>query len=420
MNVTVYPSELRGRISAPPSKSAAHRAVIAAALAHGSSVIRGVDLSSDLTATVKACEALGCRVRIEPYGRYNTLYIEGGLKENVRARIDCAESGSTLRFIIPVACTLTGEKTFSGSGRLPYRPIDEYLMIFEKQGLAYNKPEDKNLPLTVSGSLSGGEYELGGNVSSQYITGLLFALPLLDAGSKITVIGTLESKGYVDMTLDTLSKSGVNIKQRGHSFIIEGNQRYSPQSVTVEGDYSQAAFFIVGAALSGDITIEGLSPSSLQPDRAIVDIMRRMGADIEQTENSLRVKCSKLYGIDVDVSQCPDLVPPIAVAAALAEGTTRITGAARLRIKESDRLRSMSANLRTIGIETEELDDALIIRGGGACEGTVDSFGDHRIPMAFSALALGSKALSIQGAECVSKSYPSFFEDLKSLGGSVI
>ncbi len=420
MDVTVYPCELRGSITAPPSKSAAHRAVIAAALAEGNSVIRGADLSSDINATIKACEALGCGISIEPSERYNTLYIKGGLKETARARIDCAESGSTLRFMIPIACTLGGEKIFEGSGRLPYRPIDEYIRIFDKQRIKYKKPGDKNLPLIVEGKLSYGEYAIDGNVSSQYITGLLLALPLLDGSSKITVSGTLESKGYVDMTLDTLSKSGVSIKQKDNCFFIDGNQRYSPRSVTVEGDYSQAAFFIAGAALAGDTTIDGLDPCSLQPDRAIVDIMRRMGADITQTGNLLTVRQSKLRGIDVDVSQCPDLVPPIAAAAAMAEGTTRITGAARLRIKESDRLRSMSANLNSIGIETEELDDALIIHGGRVREGTVDSFGDHRIPMAFAILAAGSAALTIRGAQCVSKSYPSFFEDLKSLGGSVI
>lgn len=419
MNIAVSPSGLKGTISAPPSKSAAHRAVIAAALANGRSVIKGVDMSNDLTATVGACEALGCRVSIERSGRYNTLYIDGGLK-NGGAVIDCGESGSTLRFMIPVACAYDGEKTFRGSGRLPLRPIDEYLKIFDKQLIPYKKPEDKNLPLTISGTLSAGEYEIGGGVSSQYLTGLLLALPLLGGNSSIKVKGTLESKGYVDMTHDTLKSFGVAIEQGENSFFIAGNQRYAPHDITVEGDYSQAAFFMVAAALAGDITIEGLNPSSLQPDRTITDIMRRMGADISQNGSSLWVKKSKLHGIDVDVSQCPDLVPPIAAAAAMAEGTTRIAGAARLRIKESDRLSSLGANLGALGIKTEEFEDALVIHGGSIRPGTVDSFGDHRIPMAFAALALGSAQINIAGAECVSKSYPSFFEDVKSLGGNVL
>lgn len=417
MDITVYPSKLNGSFTAPPSKSAAHRAVIAAALACGSSVIDNVDLSNDITATAKACETLGCSVRIEPRGKYNTLYIEGGMRLAGEAAIDCGESGSTLRFMIPVACALEGRKTFAGSGRLPYRPIDEYINIFNTQGINYEKPADMNLPLTVEGKLSGEEYSIDGGVSSQYITGLLFALPLLDRDSKITVTGNLESKGYVDMTLDTLQRFGIKIEQRDNSYIIEGNQKYKPQQAAVEGDYSQAAFFIAGAAINGDITIHGLDPKSLQPDKAIVDIMRRMGADIEWQENGLHVKASVLHGIDVDVSQCPDLVPPIAAAAAFAQGSTRILGASRLRIKESDRLSSIAANLKNIGIETEEYADSLVIHGGKPNGGVVDSFGDHRIPMAFSVVALGSEAVHIKGADCVSKSWPSFFEDLTVLGG---
>lgn len=417
MDITVYPSALNGKLTAPPSKSAAHRAVMAAALALGGSVIENVDLSSDITATVKACEAFGCRINIEPSSRYNTLYIDGGLKLSGEADIDCAESGSTLRFLIPVACAMEGRKTFRGGGRLPLRPIDEYIKIFGKQGIRYEKPDDRNLPLTVEGKLSSGEYVIGGGVSSQYITGLLFALPLLGGDSKITVAENLESKGYVDMTLDTLGKFGIVIEQRDNNYVIKGNQRYKTRDISVEGDYSQAAFFIAGAAINGDITIGGLDPDSLQPDRAIIDIMRRMGTDIQRQEGALRVRKSPLRGIDVDVSQCPDLVPPIAAAAAFAQGTTRILGASRLRVKESDRLRAIAVNLRNIGIDAEEYQDSLVIYGGKPRGGEIDSFGDHRIPMAFAIVALGSKAVSIKGAECVSKSWPSFFGDLKALGG---
>lgn len=417
MDITVYPSKLSGNFTAPPSKSAAHRAVLAAALAPGHSVVENVQLSSDITATVKACEALGCRISIEPCDRYSTLYIDGGMSLSREAHIDCAESGSALRFLIPIACALEGRKTFTGSARLPFRPIDEYISIFDKQGIKYDKPGDRNLPLTVEGKLSSGEYVIGGGVSSQYITGLLFTLPLLDGDSSITVTGNLESKGYVDMTLDTLKRFGVDIGISGSSYIIEGNQRYKPQRIAVEGDYSQAAFFIAGAAINGDISISGLSPRSLQPDRAIVDIMRRMGAYIEQQESALCVKKSQLRGIDVDVSQCPDLVPPIAAAAAYAQGPTRILGASRLRVKESDRIHSIAANLKNIGIDAKEYPDSLVIHGGKPRGGEADSFTDHRIPMAFSMAALGSGAINIKGAECVSKSWPSFFEDLKSLGG---
>lgn len=417
MGVTVYPSKLKGNFTAPPSKSAAHRVCLATALANGRSVIENVDLSSDITATVKACGALGCRISMEPSGRYNTLYIEGGIAPSGEVDIDCAESGSTLRFLIPVACTMEGRKTFTGSGRLPFRPIDEYIKIFDKQGMAYEKSDGRNLPLMVKGKLSSGEYVVGGGVSSQYITGLLFAMPLLSGDSKIIVTGNFESKGYVDMTLDTLRKFGVDIGVSGSSYTIKGKQNYKPQNISVEGDYSQAAFIISVAAINGDITIDGLDPASLQPDRAILDIMRRMGADLKQTWSTLRVRKSELRGIDVDVSQCPDLVPPIAAAAAFARGTTRILGASRLRVKESDRIHSIAVNLKDIGIDAEEYPDSLVIHGGRPCGGEIDSFGDHRIAMAFSAIAVGAEAIKIKGAECVSKSWPSFFEDLKALGG---
>lgn len=420
MNTTVFPSTLGGVYTAPPSKSAAHRAVIAAALARGRSVIENVDMSSDITATAGACEALGCSVTVEPWGRYNKLRIGGGMNIAGEALIDCAESGSTLRFMIPIACALEGRKTFSGRGRLPQRPIGEYIRIFNEQGLRYCKPENLSLPLAVSGTLGSDEYIIDGGVSSQYITGLLFALPLLGGASTITVTGNFESKGYVDMTLDTLKAFGVDIKQRGSTYIIEANQTYRPRDISVEGDYSQAAFFIAGAALTGDLTIQGLRTRSLQPDRAIVDILRRMGADIMQTNGVLRVRQSKLHGTDIDVSQCPDLVPPIAAAAAFAQGVTNITGAARLRIKESDRLKALSVNLNNIGVEAVEREDALVINGGALRGGEIDSFGDHRIAMAFAIMALRSESgVTISGAECAAKSYPAFFEDLRALGGRV-
>ncbi len=417
MDVTVYPSKLNGSFTAPPSKSDAHRAVLAAAFARGKSVIENAQLSSDITATIKACEAFGCNITARPSGRYNTLYIDGGLKPPGEAEIDCAESGSALRFLIPIACTMKGRKAFTGSARLPFRPIDEYLKIFDRQGIKYDKPEGRNLPLTVEGKLKSGEYVIGGGVSSQYITGLLFALSLLDGDSRITVTGNFESKGYVDMTLDTLVKFGVDIGVSGNIYSIKGNQQYKPRRMAVEGDYSQAAFIIAGAAINGDVTIDGLDPASLQPDRAIIDIMRRMGADIRQDNNAFHVMRSQLHGTDVDVSQCPDLVPPIAAAAAAAQGTTRILNASRLRVKESDRLHAIAVNLKNIGIDSEEYSDSLIIRGGRPRGGEIESFTDHRIPMAFSMIALGSEAITIKGAECISKSWPSFFEDIKALGG---
>ncbi len=419
MDITLSPTVYHGSVTVPPSKSAAHRAILAAAMAHGRSVIGNVDLSSDILATVGACRSLGCTIEVAQSGRYHTLTVDGGLSLADGAMIDCAESGSTLRFFIPVACTLEGVKTFTGRGRLPYRPVDAYLSIFDEQNIGYTHPADANLPLTVSGSLRGGTYGIDGRVSSQYITGLLFALPVLKADSSVSVRGGFESRGYVDLTVDMLRRFGAKISVSGDDFTVKGGQRYAPQSITVEGDYSQAAFFIVAGALKGDVRIEGLDALSLQPDSAIVPIMRRMGADLSAEGGALIAKQSSLTGTQIDVSQCPDLVPPLAIAAAFAQGDTRITGAARLRIKECDRLHALTVNLTALGINTAETDNELIIQGGTMTGGTVDTFGDHRIAMAFAvAAARASGDIVIPDAQCIDKSYPKFYDDLKALGGN--
>ncbi len=420
MNITVLPGTYQGTVTVPPSKSAAHRAIIAAALAKGRSVVGNVDLSSDILATVGACRALGCDISIEEDQRYHTLTVDGGLALSGETVIDCAESGSTLRFFIPVACTLNGTKTFTGRGRLPYRPIDAYLRIFDSQGIRYTRPADANLPLTVSGRLNGGKMCVDGRVSSQYVTGLLFALPMLQEDSAVSVLGGFESRGYVDLTVNMLRHFGIEIGVSGDEYTIKGDQRYQPRNIVVEGDYSQAAFFIVAGAIAGDITIAGLNAHSLQPDSAIVSIVRRMGAAITPKNNSLTVKQSKLSGTVIDVSQCPDLVPPLAIAAAFAKGETRITGAARLRIKECDRLHALAVNLNSLGIQAAETDDELIIRGGVLRGGTIDTFGDHRIAMAFAVAAAGGTGdIRIPNGECIDKSYPKFYDDLKALGGNI-
>lgn len=416
----VYPSKLHGSVTIPPSKSVAHRAIIAAALSRGKSEISNIDLSSDIKATIRACEALGCDISIKHGERYHTVIVNGGVRIDGTAKIDCAESGSTLRFLIPIACALSGTKVFSGSGLLPTRPIDAYFDIFENENIAYEKPNEANLPLTVHGTLAGGDYVIDGSVSSQYITGLLFALPLLKVDSTITIVSKFESKGYVDITLNVLKQFGIEIVCENNKFIVRGNQQYKPRNFSVEGDFSQAAFFLVGGAISGDICVRGLSEHSLQPDKAIVDILRRMGADIQYTQEGLCAYKSKLTGIEVDVSQCPDIAAPIAIAAALASGETQITGAARLRIKESDRLESVSKNLNNLGIKTSVRRDGMTIYGGAFAGGSVDSYNDHRITMAFAMAALcASGSVLISGEDSINKSYPKFFEDYTLAGGKI-
>jgi 3-phosphoshikimate 1-carboxyvinyltransferase len=322
--------------------------------------------------------------------------------------------------MIPVACAQSGERTFTGGGRLPQRPIDAYLQIFDEQGVRYTRPYGANLPLAVTGVLKPGRFRLDGRVSSQFVTGLLYALPLLDGDSEVGVIGGFESRGYVDLTIDMLRRFGVEVRNEGNCFFVRGNQAYTSQHIAVEGDWSQAAFFLVAGAISGGVRVSGFDADSLQPDSVITELLMRMGADISWEGDEFVSAPSRLQGVEIDVSQCPDLVPPLAVAAAFAQGTTRITGAARLRIKESDRLSVLAQNLNALGIRTEEQPDGLIIHGGRIIDGEADSFGDHRIAMAFSVAAAASEqGVVIRGAQCVDKSYPKFYEDFAKLGGKL-
>ena len=385
MNVTITPGPLAGTITPPPSKSQAHRLLIAAALAGGESRIENLGYSQDIDATQRCMAALG-----EPGEALPAL--------------DCGESGSTLRFLIPVALALRGGGIFTGRGRLMERPQGPYFAIFQKKGIAYTQ---ENGVLTVRGDLTPGVYTLPGDVSSQFITGLLYALPLLKGDSRIVLTTPLESRGYVDMTLDALAQFGVEAAYDGaRTFRVPGHQHYRPRQVRVEADWSNAAFWYAAAALGSPVEVAGLDPDSPQGDRAIA------------------VFCTRLAGpgqADLDVSQCPDLVPPLAAMAALRAGEeTRIVNAARLRIKESDRLATVTQVLRAMGAQIEEYQDYLVIQGRETLAGgvTVSGCNDHRIAMMAAVAATRCREpVTITGAECVGKSYPAFWEDYRRLGG---
>lgn len=386
-------SALFGTLGAVPSKSAAHRMAICAFLS-GESEVRGLGKSEDIEATLGALEAISAGKDV----------------------INCGESGSTLRFLIPVAAALGKAVTFTGRGRLPERPIGEYLRLLPEHGV---KCESKGgLPLKISGRLTSGRYEIEGNISSQYITGLLLALPLLDGDSEIVLVSPLQSKPYVEMTLGVMRLFGVEAEEGESGYFIKGNQKYNKTSCTVEGDWSQAAFFLAGGALTGEVTLTGLDINSAQGDKRIVEIMKRFGAVITVGENSVSVKKSGLSGIEVDVSDIPDMVPAIAVLAANAKGKTVITGAERLRIKESDRIKSITENLKKMGVEVNERPDGMDITGSRLKGAKLDGFNDHRIVMAFSIAALCAEGKTvITDAMSVNKSYPEFFSDYRSLGG---
>lgn len=414
----INPVNLSGNITVPPSKSDCHRAVICAGLSEGVSEIENITFSEDIEATCQAMKHLGINIVKFKDG----LIVKGKNKLSAKeSSIHCCQSGSTLRFLIPLAATLGEEVTFEGEGKLVERPLKPYYDIFNSQKLQY-KNQDGKLPLTVNGVLKSGEYKVKGNISSQFISGLLFALPLLEGDSKIVITTELESKPYVDMTLDMLNKFSIKIENNNYKeFIIKGNQKYKSCNHRVEGDFSQAAFLLTIGILGEGIKCRGLNVKSLQGDKAILDILRSMGAQIIEDEEEIEVLPSKTQGTVIDASQCPDLVPVLAALASVSEGNTEIVNAARLRIKESDRLAAISSELNKIGADVEEKEDGLTIRGKDKLRGgETYSWNDHRIAMALASISSKcTEPLIIKDSNCVKKSYPEFWQHFRKLGGNI-
>ena len=422
----IYPHKLKGDIKIPPSKSIAHRAVICAALSDGISRLTNIDYSDDIIATVKAMKSLGAViVKKEDYLEVIGINCKDNkVKYNLdnERTIDCNESGSTLRFIVPIASLFDGANRFIGGGNLGKRPLDTYYRIFDEQGIKYTYKEGI-LDLKTEGKLHAGEFKVKGNISSQFITGLLFTLPLLDGDSKIIITTEMESKGYIDLTLSAIKVFGVEIINNDYKeFIVKGNQKYRSRDYRVEGDYSQAAFFLCADALGNDVTANDLKLDSLQGDKEVIDILERMGVKFESRNLGLIGKVNEsLKSTVIDGSQCPDIIPVIALVASLSEGTTEIINAERLRIKECDRLSAVSSELNKLGADIKEKQDGLIIKGVKKLKGGAEvwSHKDHRIAMTLAiASTVCDEPIVIKDYECVSKSYPRFWEDFKSIGGA--
>ena len=415
MNVTMKPFSANGAVFAPPSKSDAHRAIICAALSGGVCTIAPIALSDDIRATIGCVEALGATAKIEN----KTLTVDGtGVFSNKTATLDCGESGSTLRFLSPVAAAGGVEATFLGRGRLPERPIGVYADALPEKGVRFET--EGGLPLRISGQLKSGVYRVSGSVSSQFITGLLFALPLLRGDSDIILTSPIQSAGYINMTIRTMAKFGVEVDILDNGWHICGRQRYVPSDYTTDGDWSQAAFFLVAGAISGDVEVLNANIDSAQGDRRIAAILREFGAEVIQDGDRLRVKKSQMHAIEIDASQIPDLVPVLAVCACFANGVTRITNAERLRIKESDRLKTTAQLLNSLGGKVRELPDGLEITGAGRLYGGfAEGFGDHRIVMSAAVCASGAnEKIMCTDAMSVNKSYPDFYEDYAKIGGT--
>lgn len=428
--VSVEGNTLRGDIEIPSSKSMSHRHLLCGALSEGTSTIHKVQTSEDVEATLRVVKVLGAEVIREG----TTLHIKGkalgsskgadrlGLsKGSLPYHFACGESGSTLRFTIPIGMLLSGEKSFVGEGGLPKRPLTEYLRNFDQLGIQYTY--DKALPFVTSDTLKSGTYTLTGGESSQYLSGLMMALPLLQEDSQIQIDGTMESEDYVTLTQEVLKAHGIEIQQgTENTYHIKGGQSYQPQISTVEGDYSQAAFFIVAGLIGKEpVNCLNLKAHSKQADRRILEIVEAMGGRLEKIEDGVKVLPSQTKGTLIDARQCPDIIPILAVLASLSQGKTEIVNGSRLRIKESDRIKSTVSLLENLGADVVETQDGMVIEGKEQLfGGFVDGFGDHRIVMAAAIAALRCEhPVVIEGAEAVNKSYPKFFEDLVTLGGKV-
>lgn len=412
MRALLSPSTLCGTVTAPPSKSAGHRALICAALCDREVTVYNCGDSNDITATIGALKALGSTVTRNG----STVTVTPIKRDSKNISIDFLESGSTARFMIPVAVALGAESiTFSGRGRLPERPFEPIVEALQSSGVTCSSTK---LPMTVSGELKCGTYRIPGNISSQYISGLLLALSVVPGESRIELTSKLESAAYVDMTLNELRHFGADITTDQNGYTVRGKEHLTACNRIVEGDWSQAAFFLSAGASSGDVTVNGLDMNSLQGDKAIVDLLEKFGADVKRLPDGARVKKSRMHGIVIDASGIPDLVPILAVTAAMAEGKTVITNAERLRIKESDRLKETVSRLCAFGVNATETEDGMEIIGSTPFGADITSAGDHRIVMCFSVLAAQAQGnSSIDDALAINKSYPTFFEDYKAIGG---
>lgn len=414
MDIEVQPiEELSGTIRVPASKSEAHRALICAALCSGTTMMTIDQLSADIEATIGCLEALGAKID----RKGENVSVTGIVSVPEAPLLNCRESGTTLRLLLPVAAAIAHNATFVGRGRLPKRPIAEILDELSKNGC---KASASSLPVTLSGGLKAGKFSLPGNITSQFVSGLLIALPKLKGESVIEITTPLESQGYVHMTLDILERFGVWMEDDAdRMFTIPGSQAYVPfVGDFVYGDWSSAAFWLVADALGADIKLSGLDPLTYQPDSAIRFIFDRFGTRVVEGDTIFSTH-EKLYEAVIDLSQTPDLAPALAVLACAAHGQTSFIGAGRLRIKESDRISAIVGMLGALGGNIQEFDDAFVINGPVRLSGgVVDGKGDHRIVMAAAIAALFAIGpVVIKGADAVEKSYPRFFEDLKSVGG---
>lgn len=412
MKVRITPTKLKGEIQAIPSKSMAHRLLICAAMTEGTTRVRCNTSSEDIDATVSCLRAMGSNVV-----RIGNTYLVPKVTVHAGQTVefDCGESGTTLRFMMCVAAGLGLCARFKGSDRLFERPLSPLAEILTDHGIVISR--DKSNRIIQSGRAFPGEYKIQGDVSSQFISGLLLMLPLCGGGS-VEVTGLFESKPYVGLTVAAMLESDVKVECNDRIYKVFG--RYDLRDCAVEGDWSNSAFWLCAGAMGSDVTVFDLDAESLQGDRAVTQVLEHFGAEISCDKTRFTCKSDGLTACVVDASDIPDLVPVLSVVAAVSKGETRITGCSRLRLKESDRLLTVSQMINNLGGSAEVSDDTLIIRGAKLTGGEVQSCRDHRIAMAAAIASTCCEGeVIITGAEAVCKSYPAFFEDMKTLGANL-
>ncbi len=403
-----------GEVIAPASKSVAHRMFICSALSENKSEIKCSSISKDITATMNCLTALGAVFMKNKASSFEVTPIKDGNSDI--AHMNCGESGSTLRFLLPITLALGREAVFHTEGRLSNRPLDDLTVQLQQHGAAVIRNDSEIL---CKGKLNGGTYTLPGNVSSQYISGLLFALPLLKEDSRLNIVGKIESSAYITMTEQALKTSGIAFEKDAEGYNIKGNQSYNmPKNCSVEGDWSNSAFFLcMGAFSPKGIAVSGINLDSSQGDRQILQILKDFGAEVEVRENSVFVRKKDARPLNISAEEIPDLVPVICALLSGAEGRSVITNAQRLRLKESDRLESTVKMINSLGGCAKETEDGIIIDGKGSLfGGAVDSYNDHRIAMAAAtASCLCKNDITITDAECTDKSFPAFWDVFSEL-----
>lgn len=420
MEMTFFPAPLKGTVTAPASKSEAHRRMICAGLTRGATTLTGFMDSADMAATARCLKALGASLCREDDG----LTITGYAKKNCKLPVlDCGESGSTLRFFVPIAMAMAGGGVFRMHGRLGQRPMDVYRDLFVPRGVRWRMGVgcDGAAELTVKGVLEAGHYVMPGNVSSQFVSGLMFALPLLAEDSTLTVQPPVESAGYINMTVEVLTQSGVVLEELApFSWRIAGNQHYQAQDGHLAGDYSQAAVLCCAGALGHDVTVTHLAPVTTQGDRAVLKHLEALGAKVQEDATGVTVTAGKLTGTTLDMADCPDIAPILALTCQLAAGESRLTGCGRLRLKECDRLAATLEVLNFLGGHAKAEGDDIVITGVDKLRGgvTLPDYNDHRMVMlGMIAASVAEAPVTVTGVEALNKSWPEFINVYKNLGG---